>query len=357
MARATKNTKKKNRKKTTKLESHRLPKWLIYLMAGLVLVIGALLIYRSFASARPNLRFQILKNNTCVTNVASNDSVVHVRIYRTQGNETISNITVSVDGTPVATNPTSISGPVTNLMIASPSLSANPARHTFTVTGSKGSVPVYFSPYCEANGDTSSSVTVSNVSGGNPGTGNGGGGNVTPAGVRLTSYLTPAELSAGSASDSILESSGPGASIYGPRRATIWCNQGQCSVGYNYGNAVSTMIKPSWNCTNGSGWAYQPVSGTKAGRWLCTRDYSIETDPVIRPWLRVAACESGGNWAINTGNGFYGGLQFDLQTWQSVGGQGYPHQNSPHEQAYRANILHSQRGTQPWPICGRYYNG
>ena len=72
-------------------------------------------------------------------------------------------------------------------------------------------------------------------------------------------------------------------------------------------------------------------------------------------WSGVAQCESGGNWAINTGNGYYGGLQFLLSTWRSVGGQGYPHQNSPDEQAYRAEILKNRSGLGQWPVCGRYY--
>ena len=42
-------------------------------------------------------------------------------------------------------------------------------------------------------------------------------------------------------------------------------------------------------------------------------------------WDAVAACESGGNWAINTGNGFYGGLQFTMGTWRGNGGSGMPH--------------------------------
>ena len=45
-------------------------------------------------------------------------------------------------------------------------------------------------------------------------------------------------------------------------------------------------------------------------------------------WDRIAACESGGNWAANTGNGYYGGLQFNLGTWQAYGGSGRPDQNS-----------------------------
>lgn len=70
-------------------------------------------------------------------------------------------------------------------------------------------------------------------------------------------------------------------------------------------------------------------------------------------WNKLAQCESGGNPSINTGNGFYGLYQFDLQTWQGVGGSGYPHQASASEQTKRAQILYNQRGSNPWPSCGK----
>lgn len=68
-------------------------------------------------------------------------------------------------------------------------------------------------------------------------------------------------------------------------------------------------------------------------------------------WDKLAACESGGNWAINTGNGYYGGLQFSLGSWQGVGGKGYPHQASKSEQIARASILQSRQGWGAWPAC------
>jgi len=67
---------------------------------------------------------------------------------------------------------------------------------------------------------------------------------------------------------------------------------------------------------------------------------------------RMARCESTGRWNISTGNGFYGGLQFNYQTWRSVGGTGYPHQNSKLEQKYRAVKLIRRAGYSPWPRCG-----
>jgi hypothetical protein len=70
-------------------------------------------------------------------------------------------------------------------------------------------------------------------------------------------------------------------------------------------------------------------------------------------WDAVAACESGGNWAINTGNGYYGGLQFTLGTWRANGGAGSPHNASREEQIRVAeNVLRSQ-GRGAWPVCGR----
>lgn len=68
-------------------------------------------------------------------------------------------------------------------------------------------------------------------------------------------------------------------------------------------------------------------------------------------WDSLAQCESGGNWAINTGNGYYGGLQFTLSTWQSVGGSGYPHEASREEQIMRAEILLARSGWGQWPAC------
>jgi hypothetical protein len=70
-------------------------------------------------------------------------------------------------------------------------------------------------------------------------------------------------------------------------------------------------------------------------------------------WDALARCEAGGNWAINTGNGYYGGLQFNLGTWQSYGGQGYPHQNSREQQiAIGQKVVNANGGSyRAWPAC------
>ncbi len=72
-------------------------------------------------------------------------------------------------------------------------------------------------------------------------------------------------------------------------------------------------------------------------------------------WDRVAACESGGNWSINTGNGYYGGLQFSLGTWRAYGGSGYPHQQSKAEQVRVAERVRTSSGLHHWPVCGRRF--
>jgi uncharacterized protein YabE (DUF348 family) len=71
-------------------------------------------------------------------------------------------------------------------------------------------------------------------------------------------------------------------------------------------------------------------------------------------WDKIAQCESGGNWSINTGNGYYGGLQFDIQTWIGSGGGAYAPNASLASKAQQidiANRVYAQRGLQPWG-CG-----
>lgn len=69
-------------------------------------------------------------------------------------------------------------------------------------------------------------------------------------------------------------------------------------------------------------------------------------------WDRLAGCESGGNWHINTGNGYYGGLQFSLGTWQSYGGTGLPSQHSRETQiAIATKLRNAQGGYGAWPAC------
>lgn len=75
---------------------------------------------------------------------------------------------------------------------------------------------------------------------------------------------------------------------------------------------------------------------------------TAQADPPASDWAKLRMCESSNRYDINTGTGYYGAYQFDLATWQSVGGKGYPNQASPAEQDYRALYLYRMRGWQPW---------
>lgn len=68
-------------------------------------------------------------------------------------------------------------------------------------------------------------------------------------------------------------------------------------------------------------------------------------------WDNIAQCESGGNWSINTGNGFYGGLQFTLSTWRGYGGTGMPQNASREAQIAVAKKLQAAQGWGAWPAC------
>jgi resuscitation-promoting factor RpfC len=69
-------------------------------------------------------------------------------------------------------------------------------------------------------------------------------------------------------------------------------------------------------------------------------------------WDAIAQCESGGNWAANTGNGEYGGLQFKPATWAQYGGVGNPAAASREQQIAVANRVFADEGVEAWPKCG-----
>jgi hypothetical protein len=68
-------------------------------------------------------------------------------------------------------------------------------------------------------------------------------------------------------------------------------------------------------------------------------------------WDSLAQCESGGNWSINTGNGYYGGLQFSLSSWNAVGGTGLPSDHSRETQIAMGERLKNIQGWGAWPAC------
>lgn len=78
------------------------------------------------------------------------------------------------------------------------------------------------------------------------------------------------------------------------------------------------------------------------------------TDPTDDSiWDRLAACESNDHWNDDTGNGYYGGLQFNLGAWASVGGSGKPSDASREDQIAKGKLLQARRGWAPWGGCSR----
>jgi resuscitation-promoting factor RpfA len=70
-------------------------------------------------------------------------------------------------------------------------------------------------------------------------------------------------------------------------------------------------------------------------------------------WDALAECESGGDWSINTGNGFGGGLQFTDSTWRAFGGSGQPEDAGRAEQIRVAERVKAEQGMNAWPTCSR----
>ncbi len=92
------------------------------------------------------------------------------------------------------------------------------------------------------------------------------------------------------------------------------------------------------------------VAGVLAGAVALPSPASAASE---NPLPQLRACESGGDYTTNTGNGYYGAYQFDLPTWQGLGYRGLPSGASPAVQDLAVRQLYAQRGWQPWPVCGR----
>lgn len=85
-----------------------------------------------------------------------------------------------------------------------------------------------------------------------------------------------------------------------------------------------------------------------------TKPPVIETSGDI--WEKIALCESRGNWSINTGNGYFGGLQFSQGAWSSVGGTGVASDHTKEEQISRGQMLQAIRGWGVWGDCAKKLN-
>ena len=107
--------------------------------------------------------------------------------------------------------------------------------------------------------------------------------------------------------------------------------------------------------TTGRNIARTALAGAVAGAPLLAVTPAAQAAPTST-WDRVAQCESGGRWNINTGNGFHGGLQFTPSTWRGFGGAQFApsaHQASRAQQIVVAERVLAKQGWGAWPVCSR----
>jgi uncharacterized protein YabE (DUF348 family) len=130
-----------------------------------------------------------------------------------------------------------------------------------------------------------------------------------------------------------------------PAQATIIAvgtkeqTRSSASTSSSSSSSASSSSSDSGSSSSDSGSSSAPVSSGSSGV----------------NWDGIANCESTNNWSINTGNGYYGGLQFDISTWNSAGGAAYasrPDLASREEQIAVAENLYASRGTSPWACAG-----
>lgn len=84
----------------------------------------------------------------------------------------------------------------------------------------------------------------------------------------------------------------------------------------------------------------------------------VAGQPTPEQWAKLRFCEAGGDYAKNTGNGYYGAYQMNIAFWKSYGDNPniMPHQASPASQDAAALRAYAKRGSNPWPVCGRFLN-
>jgi len=95
------------------------------------------------------------------------------------------------------------------------------------------------------------------------------------------------------------------------------------------------------------------VAGVAAGAPLAIAASPAQAAESSVNWDAIAQCESGGNWSISTGNGYFGGLQFKMSTWLAYGGTGNPASASRAEQIRVAENVLAGQGIGAWPVCGK----
>lgn len=116
------------------------------------------------------------------------------------------------------------------------------------------------------------------------------------------------------------------------------------------GPDLAGLVEPTTTTTH-----HHPTTTTRAPVRARATTPPVQPPPISGDvWHRLAMCETGGKMDNpNTGNGYFGYFQFDLTTWQSVGGTGYPHEHSYEVQKEHAQRLQAARGWSPWPKCSQ----
>lgn len=135
-----------------------------------------------------------------------------------------------------------------------------------------------------------------------------------------------------------------------PAPATTAPAQQPSSTAPSTTQAQSSQSSNTGSSTGSSSTSSAPPQSTQAPS-TTSPSQPASSEPPRGVWDDLAKCESSGNWSINTGNGYYGGLQFTLSSWRAVGGTGYPHENSRAEQIKRAEMLLEIQGWRAWPTC------
>jgi hypothetical protein len=120
------------------------------------------------------------------------------------------------------------------------------------------------------------------------------------------------------------------------------------------GTKVSAPARSASTSSSSSSTGSSSSSSSSSGSGSSSSAAPVSANSSGINWQGIAQCESTGNWSINTGNGYYGGLQFDLGTWASGGGLAYasrPDLATEAQQIAVANNVAASRGRSPW-ACG-----
>lgn len=150
-----------------------------------------------------------------------------------------------------------------------------------------------------------------------------------------------------------------------------WIDYGTCGRGYTACDVAKAHQRDGrfqWRHGRWFRWGSDRVRGTRGETWpnfqreaRQVRAYALalqvarHRQALVSNWDGVARCESGGNWALASGNGYYGGLQFNVGTWRAYGGTGLPNEKPAWYQATIAERIRVQSGLRHWPGCGAYY--